>query len=201
MAKITNPFSGNMSVKDVLFRNKINQTELCRKLGFSREAFSKVVNGHRDLSVHKAKAIAELYDLDWRDFYETPSDRYKQIDGIVTNLIVEKAKENIFIVAPKEWHNNSLFHMISYKYGQWNEYVYVFEKRTHEFNPQLLNEGFALYTFKDGLQVVGEFNGYDDPNGQSICIYNAETHTWHKYKTNKVKHIQMAKALLTPNKK
>ena len=48
----------------------------------------------RNSSVHKAKAIAYLYDLDWRDFYETPSDRYKQIDGIVTNLIVEKTKEN-----------------------------------------------------------------------------------------------------------
>tara|TARA_R100001460_G_scaffold30806_2_gene60791 strand:- start:1713 stop:2318 length:606 start_codon:yes stop_codon:yes gene_type:complete len=201
MAKISNPFTGNMSVKDVLFRNKINQTELCQKLGFSREAFSKVVNGHRDLSVHKAKAIAELYDLDWRDFYEKPSDRYKQVDGKISNLIVEKCKENIFIVAPKEWHNNSLFYIIDHKYGQWNQYVYVFEKRTHQFNPKILDEGFALFTFKDGLQVIGEYNGYDDPNGQMISIYNAETHTWHTYKVNKIIHVQMAKALLTPNKK
>ena len=200
MTKISNPFSGNMSVKDVLFRNKINQTELCRKLGFSREAFSKIVNGHRDLSVQKAKAIAELYDLDWRDFYETPSDRYKQIDGVVSSLIVEKPKENIFIVAPKEWHNNSIFHMISYQYAQWNKYVYVFEKRTHEFNPKLLDESFALYTFKDNLQVIGEFNGYDDASGETICITNQETLTWHTFKTKKIKHIQMARCLLTPNK-
>ena len=45
------PFDGNMIVKNVLHRYQISQTDLCQKLGYSREAFSKVVNGHRALSV------------------------------------------------------------------------------------------------------------------------------------------------------
>ena len=201
MVKVIDPFQGNMNVKSVLNRNHINQTELCKKLDFSREAFSKVVNGHRALSVVKAKLIADEYNLDWRDFFETPGDRYKAIDGCIQNLIVEKTKQNYFIVAPKEWHNNSNFYLITHKYGQWNEHVYVFEKQTHQFNYKLLDDGFALYTFKDGTQYIGAFDGFEDPDGHNFIINNCETVTWKALSTKKVLHIQLARALLTPNKK
>ena len=50
----------NIRVKVVLKNYGINITEMCRNLSWSREAFSRVANGHRALSVEKAKTVKTL---------------------------------------------------------------------------------------------------------------------------------------------
>ena len=65
-------------IKEVFNLYGISQTEVCKKLNFSREAFNRVANKARALSVHKAKMIGEAYGIDWRDFYEPPEEIIKK---------------------------------------------------------------------------------------------------------------------------
>ena len=121
------PFDGNMIVKNVLHRYKIKQTELCERLGYSREAFSKIVNGHRALSVAKAKEISDAYNLDWRSFYEAPSDRFVPATACIDQIKVRPLKQTWLVKCPKEWHNNSEFYVICDPGREFTEYVYVIE--------------------------------------------------------------------------
>mgnify|MGYP003130506387 FL=1 len=193
------PFDGNMIVKNVLHRYKIKQTELCERLGYSREAFSKIVNGHRALSVAKAKEIADAYNLDWRSFYEAPSDRFVPATACIDQIKVRPLKQTWLVKCPKEWHNNSEFYVICDPGREFTEYVYVISNNPIEFQFNKLLSPWTLFTFKDQTKLIGYADGYMDDSGKNIRIWNVETKGVLIVPTKKITHMQKARALLPPN--
>ena len=192
------PFDGNMIVKNVLHRYQIAQTELCQKLGYSREAFSKVVNGHRALSVVKAKEIALAYDLDWRSFYETPADRFVPATACIDALYIRKLKQTWMVKCPKEWHNNSEFYAICNIGFEFHEYCYVITKKTVPFDYIKQVNAWTLFTLKDGSKLIGHADGYEDTQGKLIRFYNCETKGMTTVASKKIVTMQKGRALLPP---
>tara|TARA_X000001316_G_C909359_1_gene25107 strand:- start:173 stop:778 length:606 start_codon:yes stop_codon:yes gene_type:complete len=193
------PFDGNMIVKNVLHRYKIKQTELCERLGYSREAFSKIVNGHRALSVAKAKEISDAYNLDWRSFYEAPSDRFVPATACIDQIKVRPLKQTWLVKCPKEWHNNSEFYVICDPGREFTEYVYVISNNPIEFAFDKLLSPWTLFTLKDQTKLIGYADGYMDDSGKNIRIWNVETKGVLIVPTKKITHMQKARALLPPN--
>ena len=198
MPRIT-PFDGNMSVKMTLNRYNINQTELCKKLNFSREAFSKVVNGHRNLSVAKAKLISDLYGFDWREFYETAAERYISATGCTDGIEVRKTKGNYLVETPREWQENSVFYAICTPGRAYDEYVYVFTSTPIPFDPKKILSNTSLFTLKNGTQYIGYVLGYVDNDGKDVMIANYQTRTEVRIPVKKLESMQKSRALLTPN--
>ena len=193
------PFDGNMIVKNVLHRYKIKQTELCERLGYSREAFSKIVNGHRALSVAKAKEISDAYNLDWRSFYEAPSDRFVPATACIDQIKVRPLKQTWLVKCPKEWHNNSEFYVICDPGREFTEYVYVISNNPIEFQFDKLLSPWTLFTLKDQTKLIGYADGYMDDSGKNIRIWNVETKGVLIVPTKKITHMQKARSLLPPN--
>ena len=193
------PFEGDMSVKLTLNRYNINQTELCKKLNFSREAFSKVVNGHRNLSVAKAKLIADLYGFDWREFYETAAERYISATGCIDDIQVRKTKSNYLVEAPREWQENSEFYAICSPGHAYDEYVYVFTSTPIPFDIKKILSNTSLFTLKNGVQYIGYILGYVDADGKDVVIGNYQTRTEVTVAAKKIESMQKSRALLTPN--
>ena len=194
------PFDGNMIVKNVLHRYQISQTDLCQKLDYSREAFSKVVNGHRALSVVKAKEIALAYDLDWRSFYETPTDRYVPATACVESTAVRTFDYTWMVKCPKEWHYNSKFYVICDPNREFDEYVYVITKKSVPFKVEDQRNAWTLFTTKDGSQFIGYIDGYQDSEGKMIRLYNSETKGFKIMAAKKMVSMQKGRALLPPEK-
>ena len=192
------PFDGNMIVKNVLHRYQISQTDLCQKLGYSREAFSKVVNGHRALSVVKAKEIALAYDLDWRSFYETPADRFIPATGCTEGLFIRNLRQNWMVKCPKEWHYNSEFYVICKEGYEYNEYTYVITKKSVPFAYTKQLNAWTLYTLKDGSKLIGYADGYLDSEGKMIRFYNCETKAIISVPSKKIITMQKGRSLLPP---
>jgi transcriptional regulator with XRE-family HTH domain len=195
----TSQFEGDMSVKLTLNRYNINQTELCKKLNFSREAFSKVVNGHRNLSVGKAKLIADLYGFDWREFYETAAERYISATGCIDDITVRKTYTNYLVEVPREWQENSQFYAICTKGKAYHEYVYVFTSTPIPFDVTKIISNTSLFTLKNGVQYIGYINGYVDPFGKDLMIGNYQTYAEVIVPAKKIVTMQKGRALLTPN--
>jgi len=198
IADTGSPFDGNMIVKNVLHRYKIQQTELCQKLGYSREAFSKVVNGHRALSVIKAKEIAMAYNLDWRSFYETPADRYIPATACLEHINVRPLKETWMVKCPKEWHNNSEFYVLYDPMHEFEAYCYVVAKKAVPFVFDKQLNVWTLFTLKDGSKLIGYVDGYQDPEGKMIRFYNTETKAVKTIKAKSIVSMQKGRALLPP---
>jgi len=195
----TTPFDGNMSVKMTLNRYDINQTQLCKKLNFSREAFSKIVNGHRSLSVTKAKLIADLYSFDWREFYETAADKYVSATGCIDQIAVRKTKCSYLIEAPKEWLENSVFYAICTPGYNYDEFVYVFTSHAIPFDYKKITSINTLFTMNNGDKYIGYVLGYSDTEGKTITLGNHQTNAVVNLSIKKVKSMQKCRALLMPN--
>ena len=82
--------------KVVLQKYAINITKLCEETGWNREAFSRVANGHRALSVEKAKVIGKLHGFSWTEFFTAPADRYVMIKQDITGCEVHDLDKPIY---------------------------------------------------------------------------------------------------------
>jgi hypothetical protein len=89
--------------KVVLQKYSVNITKLCEETGWNREAFSRVANGHRALSVEKAKVIGKLHGFSWTEFFTDPDDRYIQIKEGINGTIIEQLEKTQFYELPAEW--------------------------------------------------------------------------------------------------
>lgn len=47
-----------------------SQEELAEKIGLSRSAIAMIENGTNQLSITNAKKLADIFEMDWRDFFE-----------------------------------------------------------------------------------------------------------------------------------
>lgn len=97
----------NQRVKIVLKKYDINITQMCKELSWSREAFSRVANGHRALSVEKAKAIGNKYNFSWTEFFIDPENRYIEVTKGIKGSVVQKLDYKKFVEIPSEWVNTT----------------------------------------------------------------------------------------------
>ena len=95
----------DLRVKLTLNKYNVNITQLCEELGWSREAFSRVANGHRALSVDKAKAIGNLYNFPWTEFFLDLNDSYIEVKHYMSGCELKPMKPK-FVQVPYEWKSS-----------------------------------------------------------------------------------------------
>ena len=59
-----------MELKKLRKEHKKTQKEIAEILGISQNGYSLIENGGRKLSVENAKALAEIYQIDWWKLFE-----------------------------------------------------------------------------------------------------------------------------------
>lgn len=74
-----------MSGTDLVYKRKergLTQGDVAKGCGISRQYYSFIENGKRNISIKAAKKIAAYYGLDWKDFFE---DKKPQEEGLSRN--------------------------------------------------------------------------------------------------------------------
>ena len=189
----------NIRVKIVLKNYGINITEMCRNLSWSREAFSRVANGHRALSVEKAKTIGANYGFSWTEFFTDPNDRYAQVSRQIDGCIVKQMPEKKFIELPTEWVKNMDVAMFqSNDKHAYNGNCAIIMKQTltpDEVVKRWGNDlGLAfLVTTKRG-QYYGSM--YYDKTAKYTLVHNLHWHKSVSVTTSSIKYVQRIKAYL-----
>lgn len=188
----------NLRVKVILKKYDINMTQLCKELSWSREAFSRVANGHRSLSVEKAKAIGNKYNFSWTEFFIDPENRYIEVNKGIRGSVVEKLGRKMFVEVPSEWVNTTecLLTLGSQEMKYTGE-LSVFEKKQLDFktlkNYKKNSHIDYLITTKRG-QFFGSL--YYEEGVKHIFCQNIYTLTSVYVPVTTVKYVQRIKAFM-----
>ena len=184
--------------KVVLQKYAINITRLCEETGWNREAFSRVANGHRALSVEKAKVIGKLHGFSWTEFFTDPADRYTMIKQGINGCEVHDLDKPHFYGMPQEWLKST--EVLMFDLDKSSNKI---EKEVCVFSSEKLtiDEAIKKHGPRSGLEYLitckrGQFFGSMilDPKHNEVSKHTTIINVWqHEQKTvltNSIKYMQ-----------